>query len=121
MFYLSVITYISSAHRLKEYQGVCQRIHGHNWKIKVQVKGNKLNDLGILIDFKDLRKISEQVSERIDHQFLNELERFKKINPSAENMARFFYKEIKILLPSNVKMDKIIIWETENYQLEYCE
>jgi 6-pyruvoyltetrahydropterin/6-carboxytetrahydropterin synthase len=121
MFYLSVELNISSAHYLRDFNGACQRMHGHNWKIRVVVKAEELDDTGMAVDFKDLRDISEKVIMKYDHQNLNELPPFDKINPTAELMSRYFYQEIAKELPTHVSMSKISIWETEKYRLDYCE
>ncbi len=121
MFFLSVELNISAAHFLRDFEGDCRRIHGHNWKIRVEVKSAAVNDVGMAMDFKDLKEASEKVVMRYDHQNLNEIAPFDSINPTAENMARYLYHEIAQTLPKEVSMSKISIWETEKYRLDYCE
>ena len=121
MYILSIETMISAAHRLREYDGNCVRIHGHNWKIRVEVKTDTLNDVGMGIDFKDLTDLAWRVVGRFDHQEINRIPPFDKMNPTAENMARYFYLEIGRLLPRHIQMHKISLWETDKYKVEYFE
>ena len=89
-------------------------MHGHNWKVEVEVCGNKLDNIGMVIDFKEIRNTTKGVVDQLDHRFLNDLDPFKKINPTAENIAQYIYTEL-----SDVKNDKQIEvksikpWETE--------
>ncbi|HEM48866.1 MAG TPA: 6-carboxytetrahydropterin synthase QueD [Caldithrix sp.] len=121
MYKLSALQNFSSAHYLNDYNGDCARLHGHNWKVLVEVSAAKLDASGMAVDFKDLNEIAWKVIGKFDHQVINEIEPFKTINPTAENLARYFYEEIKNYLPDNVKMGKIGLWETEKYLVEYCE
>ena len=121
MFRLSSVKMISAAHILRGYQGPCSQLHGHNWKIKMDVMSGELNSVGLSIDFKDLDDILWQVAGRFDHNNFNEIPPFDKLNPTAENISKYFYGEIKKLLPATVKLEKISIWETENYLVEYFE
>ena len=119
MYILSIETMISAAHRLREYEGNCVRLHGHNWKIRVEVKTDTLNNLGMGIDFKDLADLAWQVIGRFDHQEINTIPPFDQMNPTAENLARYFYEEIGRLLPEPILMHKIALWETDKYRVEY--
>ena len=121
MYKLSALLNFSSAHFLNAYNGDCARLHGHNWKVLVEVSTDELDDTGMAMDFKDLNNIAWKVIGKFDHQVINEVEPFDKINPTAENLARFFYEEIQSSLPANVKMGKIGLWETEKYLVEYSE
>jgi len=121
MYQLSIQNSFSAAHILREYKGNCARLHGHNWKVKVDVSSEELNEVGMAIDFKDLTDISWQVIGKFDHQNINEIEPFNRINPSAENLARYFYIEIAKLLPDKINIQKISIWEVDKYLVEYFE
>jgi len=121
MYKLSTRTMISAAHVLRDYDGPCARLHGHNWTVKVDVLAEQLNKVGLAIDFKDIDLIVQKVVGRFDHQNFNEIAPFDKINPTAENIARYFYHEIKTHLPAAIRLDKVSIWETENYLVEYFE
>lgn len=121
MFRLSSIKMISAAHVLRDYEGPCARVHGHNWNVKIDVLSDQLNNVGLCIDFKQLDEILWKVIGPFDHNNFNIIAPFDKINPTAENIAKYFYGEIKKLLPESVVLDKISIWETENYLVEYFE
>jgi len=80
----------SSAHQLRGYKGKCENLHGHNYKVEIYAKGEELNNIGLLIDFVDLKKAADEVVKYLDHRNLNELPPFdEELNPSAENLARF--------------------------------
>ncbi len=121
MYKLSIDTMISASHYLRDYSGPCQRVHGHNWKIQVVVTGEDLNATGMVIDFKDLTDLTWSVVGKFDHQMLNEVEPFTEMNPTAENMARYFFREIGKKLPAGVRMAAIRLWETDKYMVEYSE
>ncbi len=121
MYRLHIQTSISAAHFLKDYNGNCSVLHGHNWKIEVMVKSDRTDTVGMVIDFKDLKDLTWRVAGRFDHRVFNEVAPFDKQNPTAENISRHFYTEIGALLPSGVQMDRIKLWETENYAIEYFE
>ncbi|NLP42301.1 MAG: 6-carboxytetrahydropterin synthase QueD [Veillonellaceae bacterium] len=94
MFELTILVDFEAAHFIKDYPGKCSRLHGHNWKVEVAVCGNKLNQLGMLIDFHDLKAEVKHVIDTLDHRYLNELEPFKLTNPTAENIAKYIYEQI---------------------------
>ena len=121
MYHLSIQTSISAAHYLRNYQGDCERLHGHNWKIEVVVASEQLGPADMVIDFKDLNELTWGVVGKFDHQVFNEVPPFDKLNPTAENLSRYFYQQINKLLPRGVKVAKIKLWETEKYCIEYSE
>lgn len=115
MYILTIEDYFSSAHQLREYKGKCENLHGHNWKVVLQVKGEKLNSLGLLIDFTELKKILKNILSYLDHKNLNELEPFDTINPSSENIARYLYDSISDELAAenpDVAVDSVTVWES---------
>ena len=119
MYRLSIESKIYAAHQLREYDGPCARLHGHNWKIKVEVSAKELNRVGIAIDFMDLKKITWQVIGKFDHNNFNQIAPFDTINPTAENIARYFYDEIDKVLPAGIDLIFIEIWETDKYRVSY--
>lgn len=121
MYRLSTKKMISAAHILRNYEGPCASLHGHNWHVKIDVLANALNDVGLAIDFKDLDDLIWQVAGRFDHQNFNDFSPFDKINPTAENIARYFFEEMSKKLPVALRLEKVTIWETENYLVEYFE
>ncbi len=89
MYEVSVTSHFSAAHHLNNYQGSCEALHGHNWQVDVFVCGDKLDDTGILMDFKVLKKNISGIMDSMDHVDLNALEPFKEINPTS--LTRSFW------------------------------
>ncbi len=119
---LKVLTDFAAAHTLRDYPGDCSKMHGHNWKVEVEVTATSLNDVGIGVDFKTIRKNANEVCDRLDHEYLNELEPFTTINPTAENIAAYLYQELSHRLNSDTTaVSAITIWETERACVRYTE
>lgn len=116
-----VETHFTSAHQLHGYPGHCGRLHGHTWKVRVEVETQKLNAIGISMDFKELKRLIETPLEKLDHVYINEIPPFDKQNPTAENLAAFIYQELKKLLPSEIQLKEVTVWESENYGCSYSE
>ncbi|MFA4989020.1 MAG: 6-carboxytetrahydropterin synthase QueD, partial [Candidatus Omnitrophota bacterium] len=89
MYTLKVESSFSSAHNLRGYKGKCEELHGHNWRVEISVRSRDLDGTGMLLDFKYLKKKLNNVLDRMDHQYLNKLDHFKKVNPTSENIARY--------------------------------
>lgn len=121
MYRLKVIDQFSSAHQLKGYRGECEELHGHNWKVEVFVEGEKLDSVGLLIDFKELKKLIRTITGELDHRFLNAMEPFKESNPSSELISKHIYSELKNKLPSGVSLDSVAVWESETACAVYSE
>lgn len=121
MYELTVIVEFEAAHRIVDYPGKCNRLHGHNWSVEVNVVGTKLNDLGMLIDFKELKKEVNQIINRLDHYYLNEIEAFKIMNPTAENIAKYIYEELEKskLLSEDNRVKSIKVWESPKSAVTY--
>ena len=119
---LKILTDFASAHTLRNYPGACSRMHGHNWKVELEIEATQLNDIGIAIDFKQMKKATNEVCDRLDHQYLNDIEPFHKINPTAENIAAYLYSEIgKLINDDTVKVSMVTLWETERACVRYTE
>lgn len=115
MFELKVVSHFAAAHQLTELAGPCERLHGHNWKIEVFVRGREVGKDGLLIDFKVLKKATERVLQELDHQFLNELQAFKAESPSSENIAKYIYQSLsRDLGDDRVKVDRVTAWESDS-------
>jgi 6-pyruvoyltetrahydropterin/6-carboxytetrahydropterin synthase len=121
MFYLRVEADFAAAHQLREYQGKCENLHGHNWRVAVKVKGESLGSQGMLMDFTELKRLLGEVLGRLDHQFLNELPPFDQINPTSENLARHIYQSLAPRLPAGVAMAGTMVWESEKCSAIYKE
>ncbi len=116
MYELKVTSSFSSAHSLRGYNGKCEDIHGHNWNIEVIISGEKLNKTGLLIDFKILKKYLGEIIDTLDHKFINDIDFFKKTNPSAENIARYIYerfeKSISNEYSRDISINRVNVYET---------
>jgi len=122
MFEVAVEQSFASAHALRNYKGRCENVHGHNWKVRVVIEGEKLDQTGMLVDFLDVKSFMGEILDRIDHQFLNEIPPFDVINPSAENIAEYFYQQMTGKLadaPVPVRIREVKIWETEIQSATY--
>ncbi len=119
---LKIITEFSSAHSLRDYPGECRRLHGHNWKVEVEIVAHKLDKMGMVIDFKTVKSATRTITDQLDHRYLNEIEPFDKINPTAENIAAFLYQALsKNLNNSVIQVKAITLWETERASVHYTE
>ncbi|MDB4038096.1 6-carboxytetrahydropterin synthase QueD [Candidatus Thioglobus sp.] len=122
MFVLKIVTDFASAHSLRDYPGDCARLHGHNWQVEVSVCSQVLDDSGIAIDFREIKKQTKLVVKRLDHQYLNEIKPFDVLNPTAENIAKYFFNEITLLITNkDVKVKEVMIWETPRSAVTYSE
>jgi len=112
MFELTVKSSFAAAHLLREYDGKCENIHGHNWLVEVKVAAKSLNEVGLAIDFKDLKAATERVLQHLDHKCLNEVEPFDELNPSSENIARWIFESLKQhLCDTRVSLKQVSVWE----------
>ena len=122
IFEINVKTHFSAAHSLRGYQGDCAGIHGHNWTVEVFVRCRELDEIGIGIDFRDVKQTVGDVLGGLDHFNLNEHPAFKEINPTSENIARFLYNELNKKLNSDkVKVSRVMVSETPNTGACYWE
>jgi 6-pyruvoyltetrahydropterin/6-carboxytetrahydropterin synthase len=123
MFLVSVQAHYDSAHFLRNYHGKCERMHGHRYVVEMALAANELDAAGIAFDFVIVKKQLRDLAERLDHENLNELPPFTEIEPSAENQARYFFEEMKRLLPGEMA-DAILyikVWETPTQFALYSE
>ena len=113
MFEVSVEQTFAAGHALRGYRGKCENVHGHNYRVQLTLLGSELDNIGLLVDFVEVKRLIHSVVDRLDHRFINDLDPFDKINPSAENIAKYFYDEITSQLPSPVRLGQVKIWETD--------
>ena len=119
---LTVLTSFASAHSLRDYPGDCRRLHGHNWKVEVEVQASSLDELGMGVDFKTIKKVAREVAGGLDHQYLNEIPPFDQINPTAENIAAYLFRTIgEQLNDARVRVSAVTLWETDNACVRYSE
>lgn len=122
MFEVSVKESFSGAHRLRGYRGKCESLHGHNWDVEVFVAAKKLDHGGLSIDFKVLKNKLNGVLVSLDHCDLNGVAFFKKVNPSAENIAKYIYVNLKKALKGEkVSLRRVSVWETRDSCATYYE
>ena len=122
MYHLTIHTHFAAAHNLINYQGDCENLHGHNWKVEVTVSADTLDKAGLAIDFKILKKETNLILDSLDHKYLNDLHPFTEISPSSENIARHLYEKLSQKLNNNtVKVDKVNVWESDYACASYTE
>ncbi|MBM3763828.1 MAG: 6-carboxytetrahydropterin synthase [Acidobacteria bacterium] len=124
MYEVHVSTMFPAAHALRNYYGKTEPIHGHNWRAKITIAGEKVDSMGLLIDFVPLQKEIARVIGRLDHQFLNEVPPFDTVNPSAENIAKYLLDEFAASVPPmqpefTVNVSRVEVWETDNCSAVY--
>lgn len=119
---LKVVSDFASAHTLRDYPGDCSRMHGHNWKVEVEVQATALDKAGMGIDFKLIKQATRELSDRLDHRYLNEITPFDALNPTAENIAAWFYRELSTALNRpQLEVSAVTLWETERACVRYTE
>lgn len=119
---MKIVTDFAAAHLLRGYQGDCSRLHGHNWKVEAEVTTRVLDEIGMGVDFKEIKRVTKSVIDSMDHRNLNDLPPFDKINPTAENIAAHIFKELaKQLNDDQVSISAVTIWETERACVTYTE
>ena len=122
MFRIKVVTQFSAAHFLRNYKGKCESLHGHNWKVEVLVSSNDLDSLGMVMDFGDLKKLTKDALDELDHQNLEDLEYFKQHNPSSEEISRYIFDKLKKEISArNCRLEEIRVWETDTSCATYRE
>jgi len=126
MYDLTVRSKFSAAHSLRGYPGDCARLHGHTWTVEVKITGDKLDELGMLVDFKDIKRELATILDRLDHQYLNELPGFGEggINPTAENLSYYLYKILEksiAKIRKGVRLKEVSVWESPDAYATYRE
>jgi 6-pyruvoyltetrahydropterin/6-carboxytetrahydropterin synthase len=122
MFQVSVEDTFSSGHALRGYKGKCENVHGHNYKVRIVLEGSQLDSIGLLFDFTHLKRVMREIVAGVDHVFLNDRAPFDVVNPSAENLAKFFYDEtIRLMsaMPEGARIARVTIWETDTTSATY--
>ncbi|NIQ95254.1 MAG: 6-carboxytetrahydropterin synthase QueD [Desulfuromonadales bacterium] len=115
MYHLTIYTHFAAAHNLVNYQGDCENLHGHNWKVEVTVSARELDKAGLGIDFKVLKKRTGEILDTLDHKYLNDLDPFREHSPSSENISRYLFDQLASKLDDdNVRVDKVTVWESDN-------
>ena len=122
MYELTVESQFAAAHQLRGYMGKCEAMHGHNWRVQVTVSSETLNEIGLAIDFQDLKKMTNEIVHPLDHSFLNEVFPFTEINPSSENIAKWVFDSFKKKVEDdNLSCTSVTVWESETSSATYFE
>jgi 6-pyruvoyltetrahydropterin/6-carboxytetrahydropterin synthase len=115
---IKVEAQFSSAHNLRGYKGKCEALHGHNWRVELSIVSDKLDRIGMVADFKDLKNKLNKVLEKLDHKYLNRLAYFRKTNPTSENIAKYIYDNLKGKIAG---LTSVTVWESDNSSATYYE
>ncbi len=122
MFEISVREEFSAAHRLRNYPGKCENVHGHNWIVEAFVRGKAVNDIGVTLDFREIKEALAGVLADLDHKDLNQIAPFDKENPSSENIARYVYSKLsEVLNTQEIRVSKVSVYETPGACASYWE
>ena len=119
MYELTIKSHFDAAHALRGYPGECKDLHGHTWDVEVTVAASELDDIGIVYDFKLLKEDLNSVLDAYDHAYLNEVEPFTQISPTAENLARIIYERLAEVVDPRVRVTEIAVWEAPTAKLTY--
>lgn len=121
---VKVCVEFSAAHHIRGYNGDCSRPHGHNFKVEVEASVATLNQIGIALDFKDLKRMTKALVDRFDHQDLNTIAPFTDINPTAETLAQYFFEELEQSIAAdpataNLTLKRVAVWENDRSAATY--
>jgi 6-pyruvoyltetrahydropterin/6-carboxytetrahydropterin synthase len=121
MFEVAIEHTFAAGHALRNYKGKCENVHGHNYRVQVVVRGEKLDKSGMLADFVELKRLLRAISEPLDHVFLNDLDPFTELNPSAENIAWYICEKMQqsLTLENAVEVAEVKVWETDIQSATY--
>ncbi len=119
MFKITVTAHFAAAHDLRGYEGPCEKLHGHNWLITATVGTDKLDAIGMAYDFKKLKSHLNEIVERLDHQYINEVPPFDQLNPTSENIARYIFESLASKLPPTVSVIAVEVGESEHNVASY--
>jgi 6-pyruvoyltetrahydropterin/6-carboxytetrahydropterin synthase len=120
MFEVSVEQSFAAGHALRNYHGKCENVHGHNYKVRITVAGEQLDETGLLVDFLEVKRLMGAAIEYLDHRFINDLPPFDVLNPSAENIAKYFYDRVsKGMDGGAVAISEVKVWETDTSSAVY--
>lgn len=123
-YLLKTCVHFAAAHRLRGYQGDCEQLHGHNYKVEIEVRATQLDELGMGVDFRAIRVAAREVVGVLDHRLLNDIPPFTELNPTAENIAAYVYERLdeqlgRVLDRAQARVHAVTIWETERDSVRY--
>ena len=115
LYEVKIITDFAAAHQLRNFRGKCENLHGHNWKIEVVLRGRRLEESGVLVDFGEVKQTTREILTDLDHKYLNDLPFFQNQNPSSENIARYLFETLAARLDNSDRwMYRVSAWESGN-------
>lgn len=122
MFEVGIRDEFAAAHAIRDYNGPCERLHGHNYRVEVVVAGNETDARGIVVDFRDLKALVRAVTDELDHRLLNELPVFDNRSPTSETIAQYIYGRLKEdLTRRGLRLRRVTVWETDRAWASYFE
>lgn len=122
MYEVKILTQFAAAHRLENFNGKCENLHGHNWKVEVFLAGSTLDGTGLLLDFGVVKARTREVLAEIDHKYLNELAAFQDRNPSSENLAHYLFERLGAIFNRDaVKIKRVNVWESDTSCASYYQ
>ena len=120
MYELKIEDAFAAAHNLRAYKGQCEALHGHNWKVEVVVRADRLDELGLAVDFKELKEATTAVLDELDHTYLNELPAFREQNPSSELIAKYIFEQLQEKVSrEGLWVHRVTAWESDNACASY--
>ncbi len=119
VYHLTVRSSFAAAHRLREYEGNCEQLHGHNWLVEATVESSLLDDRGMAMDFRSIKDALRGILSGMDHKYLNEIPPFDDRNPSSENLARYIFEKMEGKVPPPARLRRITVWESDDCRAEY--
>lgn len=119
MYEISVESHFDAAHFLREYHGKCENLHGHRYTVIVSIRSDRLDKGDMAYDFTELKRLLNEILKKWDHRCLNDVEPFDKINPSAENIASQIYSELRPMLPEDITLHAVQVWETPQNRVTF--
>ncbi len=120
MYEVEIILSFAAAHSLRQYKGKCERLHGHNYRVHVTARSSAPESDGMVMDFADMKTITNEILDRLDHRFLNEIKPFDKIEPSAENVAAYIFREVELgMKDRGPLLHSVGVWESDTSVARY--
>ncbi len=112
---IKIITGFAAAHNLRNFKGKCERLHGHNWKVEVVLRGHQLDESDLLVDFAEVKRETNRILDELDHNYLNDIPFFRENNPSSENIARYIFEKLASCFEGRgVTIYSVSAWESDN-------
>ena len=121
MYKIAVKTHFDSAHLIRNHKGKCKNLHGHRWDLEVVFSGAELNEMGMVMDFKDIKNLLKEITDNYDHHNLNEITPFDTMNPTAENLSRIIFQDIKKRTPKTITLEEVKVWESPDAWVSFSE